>query len=123
MNTLQELLVIRANISDVVADLMQDQSPASVDQAIAIYKQLAGISKDVESLQAEVKDALDIALTELGAEYIEGQAGKVMRTAGGERVTWDSKTLDALCLKNPILLEMIGSARKTTKTAGGLRIT
>jgi hypothetical protein len=33
---------------------------------------------------------------------------------GHERVSWNGKELDSLCMKNPALLEMLGSARKVS---------
>lgn len=123
MNTLTELSTIRANLADIVADLVQDPSPTPVEQAVAVYKQLAAIGKEVEMLQGGIKDVLDTALAELGADYIEGAAGKVMRTAASTRETWDGKVLTRLCMDNPAILTLIGHARKVTQVPGGLRIT
>jgi hypothetical protein len=81
-------------------------------------EELAKARVEFERLAEPYKDRLKSASEFIKAHLLEiehtvsHESVKATFRKGHERVSWNGKELDSLCLKNPALLEMLGSARK-----------
>lgn len=116
----------------------------NVKKALEEYKRITDdmeLDAKAKSIREELfslKSQMDEILDELGCvegpyrtklaeteEYIKAQALeiatsfehagiKVSYRKGYERITWTSKEMDNICLKNPALLSVLAPARKVT---------
>ena len=81
---------------------------------------LAKARVEFERLAEPYKDRLAAAREFITAHLLEiehsvaHESVKATFRKGHERVSWNGKELDSLCLKNPALLEMLGSARRVS---------
>jgi len=107
---------------DAIASGKVADTESALREAIHVYRSLGTQVKEFEALQARAKQIASEIMRETGQTKASTPAGTASFTAASERVSWDSKALDALCLSNDALARIIRPHRKVTLVAGGLTI-
>jgi len=105
----------------VTKDMEADPQAKNIKDAIAsIQDQLTSLQTDLSTIQSpyrttlyEIEDYVRVQALEIGTSF-EHAGVKVSYRKGYERITWTSKEMDDICLKNPALLSVLAPARKVT---------
>lgn len=105
----------------VTKDMEADPQAKNIKDAIAsIQDQLTSLQTDLSTIQSpyrttlyEIEDYVRVQALEIATSF-EHAGVKVSYRKGYERITWTSKEMDDICLKNPALLSVLAPARKVT---------
>lgn len=90
-------------------------------QADAIEAQITDIEAPHREQLSQLEDYIKAQVLELGASC--EHAGVTARHRKGyERTTWNNKEMTSLCMKNPALLDLLGSARKVSEVEPSVTI-
>jgi hypothetical protein len=117
MDYTEAFTALDAITSGKVAD-----TEAALRETIHVYRSLGMQVKELEALQARAKQLASEIMQETGQTKAITPAGTASFAAASERVSWDSKALDALCASDELIALILLPHRKVTQVAGGLTI-
>jgi len=114
-----------------------DQQEKIADHGTAqkIQPRIDALNEQIKELQGQLNTALQPHLEKIAEleDYIVAQVLEVGATtshagvtakhrSGYERTTWDNKQMTKLCMSNPALLDLLGSARKVSEVKPSVAI-
>lgn len=107
---------------DAIASGKVADTESALVEAIHVYRSLGTHVKEFEALQARAKQLAAEIMQETGQTKAITPAGTAAFTASSERVSYDTKALDALCASDETIARILSLHRKVTPVAGGLTI-
>ena len=98
---------------DAKAKVVKDEIDSLKERMDGLEKELAEIEEPYKKKLDEIEGYVKIQALEISTSF-EHAGVKVSYRKGYERITWTSKEMDNICLKNPALLSLLAPARKIT---------
>jgi molecular chaperone DnaK (HSP70) len=104
-----------------------DNPKLSVEQAIAIYHEAQDMKKrmtaEVDELIKHCKTVAEVGLLALDLERLVTEFGAAHMAGGQSRTTFDTKSLERLCERDPELAAALEHCRRETTTKPHIRFT
>lgn len=111
--TLQEM-------KDVLNWIDQDSPIHQVEQAITVYLEAGEIIKACEQIKAEAKAVMGENMIVLESDRVDTNAGIVLVSKPGFRVSYDRQKLDDLCAANQFFHDTLMPYRSVKEVPGTL---
>ena len=98
---------------DGKAKVVREEIDSLQERLTDLLRELEEINKPYKIKLSEIEEYIKAHALEIATSF-EHMGVKVSYRKGYERITWTSKEMDSICLKNPALLSVLAPARKVT---------
>lgn len=110
-------------LNDVLLSAQLGTPESSVESAIAVYQAASAEIDAYTAVKDAAKKLISDVMAETGQVSYTTKAGKVSVSAPSQRVSYDTKALDALMASSDDIARLLAPHRKVSEVAGTLRIT
>ena len=94
----------------------------SIEKAVAVYKEASDLQSMADEYRKGAKALIGEVMAETGETDYKTAEGRVYVTAPSQRVSYDTKALDALCASSADVARLLEPHRKVIQVAGTMTI-